>query len=179
MTKTQGSKGRKSTLFSTMCKFTFSNSQPQANNQAGQVRGWRAGVVLSVRSTRAEAVLGQIQPALGDSEWKLWEDKGRRPWKKPSTSPSHFFQMWLHCLEEFSSCGLGEACVWELDSQRHLKELWTTASNICPPRRPPPSSFFPLFFAASNCKHMRSVSRSCCQADSAHSELSTQARTGP
>lgn len=155
-TKTLGSPDRKYSFHSVAEKFTASG---QHSSRPGESVKW-AGVVLSVGITRAEAVYRQIQPALGDTEWNPWEDKGKRPWKKPSTNPSHFFQMWLLCLEKFSSCGLGGGLCESVDPQRHLEELWATANNIWPPRPPltpphphPPSSFhsFLLLLIANTC----------------------------
>lgn len=86
---------------------------------------------------------------ISDSERIPKEDKGRRPWKKPSSNQSHFFQMCFLCLEEFSSCGLGGLSESGLtapprgalsNSRQHL-----AATS---PARPPSLLFFPLFFAA-------------------------------
>lgn len=135
MTKTQRSPDRKSTVSSATWK---SISQPQANNQAGQVRAWRAGIVLSVRISWAVAVFYKFYLF-----WWQWVKSWRRQ-KKEALEKNQ-----AQTIVTFSRCGSSvwrssAAVVWgrpvceSMDSQRHLEESWTTASNICPPRPPLP-----------------------------------------
>lgn len=158
---------RKSTVASATWK---SISQPQANSQAGQVRVWRAGIVLSDRITWAEVVFYKFH-----LHWWQWvKTLGRQRKEALEKSQAQTRVTFSRCgssvwRSSAAVVGLGEACVWEYGltapprgavniSQQHL-------SATSP--APPPSLFFPLFFAASNYKHMRTVSRPYCQAGSA------------